>query len=69
MPDMSGPALAAAVGQSFPDLRVLYVSGYRGAFADKVPAGACLDKPFTPTQLLQRVEALIAPVEEMPQAQ
>ena len=67
MPDMSGPTLAAAVGQSFPDLRVLYVSGYCGEHVDRVPVGACLEKPFTPAQFLERVEALIAPVVEMAQ--
>src|SRR6516225_2451170 len=45
MPDMSGPALVQAAGHSFPDLPVLYVSGYCGDYADQMPAGACLEKP------------------------
>ena len=67
MPDMTGPALATAAGRALPGLRVLYVSGYRGAYSDQVPAAVCLEKPFTATQLLERVQALIASDEDTSQ--
>jgi CheY-like chemotaxis protein len=65
MPDMSGPTLAQLAGESFPGLRVLYVSGYCGNYGNQVPAAAYLEKPFTPMELLERVQALIAPAEDM----
>ena len=63
MPDMSGPTLAQAAGQSFPGLQVLYVSGFRGNCEDQVPAATCLPKPFTAEQLLDRVQFLLAHAE------
>jgi CheY-like chemotaxis protein len=61
MPDMSGTTLAKAAVQSFPGLRVLYVSGYCGNYGDQVPAASRLDKPFTAAELLERVHALTTP--------
>ena len=58
MPGLSGPNLAARLMQRNPKLRVLYMSGYRGAtevhgaFWGGVPL---LQKPFTPSQLAERV--------------
>lgn len=59
MPGMSGPNLAARLMQQNPKLRVLYMSGYtddatevHGAFWGGVPL---LQKPFTPSQLAERV--------------
>jgi PAS domain S-box-containing protein len=59
MPGMSGPALAERLVAGWPDLKVLYISGYaeeaiqrHGAF----PAGgALLQKPFSAQQLADRV--------------
>ena len=65
MPGISGPALAKAVRQSFPDLPVLFVSGYHGNYGSQVPAAARLEKPFTASELLERVEALMAPAGDM----
>jgi signal transduction histidine kinase len=59
MPGLSGPNLAARLLQQNPRMRVLYMSGYtddatevHGAFWGGVPL---LQKPFTPTQLAERV--------------
>jgi CheY-like chemotaxis protein len=61
MPGMSGPALAEAARRSLPELPVLYVSGYFGDYGDRLPEGSYLEKPFTASQLLERVQALIVP--------
>jgi signal transduction histidine kinase len=59
MPGLSGPNLAAKLVEHNPQLRVLYMSGYnddatavQGAFWSGV---SLLQKPFSPTQLAQRV--------------
>jgi signal transduction histidine kinase len=59
MPGLSGPNLAARLLQQHPRLRVLYMSGYseeaagaHGTFWGGVPL---LQKPFTPSQLAERV--------------
>jgi FixJ family two-component response regulator len=59
MPGLSGPNLAARLVRLHPDLKVLYISGYtegatavQGNFWGGVPL---LQKPFTPTQLADRV--------------
>ena len=59
MPGLSGPNLAARLIQQNPKLRVLYMSGYtddatevHGTFWGGVPL---LQKPFTPSQLAERV--------------
>jgi CheY-like chemotaxis protein len=59
MPGLSGPNLAARLLQEYPNMRVMYMSGYtddatavHGAFWGGVPL---LQKPFTPGQLAERV--------------
>jgi signal transduction histidine kinase len=67
MPGLSGPNLAARLVEENPALKVLYMSGYtddatavHGSFWGGVPL---LQKPFTPTQLADRVrQALDASV-------
>jgi signal transduction histidine kinase len=61
MPYMSGPELAARLLQDNPGMRVLYISGYtdealaaHGNFLRGIPL---LQKPFTLSQLAQRVRA------------
>jgi DNA-binding response OmpR family regulator len=56
---LSGPNLAARLLRIFPNLKVLYISGYtedatavQGNFWGGVPL---LQKPFTPAQLAERV--------------
>ena len=61
LPGMSGPALYQKVLSTRPALRVLFVSGFAEASPDvTVGSGAAfLQKPFTPTTLLQAVRALL----------
>jgi signal transduction histidine kinase len=59
MPGMVGPDLARVVTQHFPQVRILYITGYASHTA--IPAGfleddaAILQKPFVAEQLLSRV--------------
>ena len=63
MPGMSGLDLAGDFGREYPDLKILYISGY----ADSVVADALarrspdrlLLKPFTEQALLDRVHPLL----------
>ncbi len=64
MPGMSGPELAERLRRAHPSLPVLFASGYtdddsvlRGVATDEL---AFLAKPFTPQQLVARVQALLA---------
>jgi PAS domain S-box-containing protein len=63
MPGLTGPALADAICRRYPDLRVLYVSGYtqdailnRGTLDSGIEL---LPKPFTASGLLDRVRAIL----------
>ena len=63
MPKMRGPELASRLRVARPDVKVLFMSGYSGS-ADTADAlttedSAFLAKPFTPTQLVARVRALL----------
>ncbi|HET7027987.1 MAG TPA: PAS domain S-box protein [Candidatus Limnocylindrales bacterium] len=62
MPGMSGPHLAERVRSVRPSIRVLFVSGYSEAtivLGDPARDGF-LEKPFTPDDLVARVETLLA---------
>jgi len=56
MPEMTGPELAAKLHEIRPELGVVFISGYPReeafAFASHDPAAEFLQKPFTPTQLI-----------------
>jgi PAS domain S-box-containing protein len=63
MPGMTGPELASKVVVDFPEMRILFMSGYPGdelgrlgLRADEVPF---LQKPFTPTELAEQVRSLL----------
>ncbi len=63
MPQMSGPELAARLGQSHPETQVLYMSGYTD---DAVVRHGLLDatlhflqKPFTPGALVHKVRNIL----------
>jgi two-component system phosphate regulon response regulator OmpR len=64
LPGRNGVELARQIREEFPDQRVLYMSAYpRGVLArEGLEEGAetFLAKPFTPEQLLQRVEEALA---------
>jgi DNA-binding NtrC family response regulator len=59
MPGMSGPKLAEQLTAAFPELRVLFMSGYPGTAivhgGSLGPGVAYVEKPFTPMLLLEKV--------------
>jgi PAS domain S-box-containing protein len=63
MPRVSGPALAEQIRVGFPELPVLYMSGYTDeALASHGVGGVgvdLLEKPFVPAELVRRVRAMI----------
>ncbi|MBY0247101.1 MAG: response regulator [Nitrospiraceae bacterium] len=63
MPGGSGPDVAARLGARFPDLRILYMSGYTGAamaHQGLLESGSpLLHKPYSPDTLLQAVRAML----------
>ena len=65
MPNLGGRELIARLAAERPGLRALLVSGYASAAPDPAePPGAApafLAKPFTPSALLDRVRACLAP--------
>jgi CheY-like chemotaxis protein len=74
---MDGDELAARLRQSWPDLKVLYLTGYSQAlFGNRAllrEGEAFLEKPCSPAELLEAVSMLLfnrtsATVAELPQA-
>jgi two-component system cell cycle sensor histidine kinase/response regulator CckA len=67
MPGMSGPALAERLVAGWPDLKVLYITGYAQEAIERqgaLPAGgALLEKPFTAQQLADSVRRALANAE------
>ncbi len=63
MPEMGGPELARALGELWPGLKVLFMSGYsEGPLGSRFlagPAAPLLKKPFSPAQLAGAVRALL----------
>jgi CheY-like chemotaxis protein len=62
MPEMDGPELVAALRAERPNLPVLFTSGYlTGPVAAEIAAAeeACLAKPFSSSELVQRVRRLL----------
>jgi CheY-like chemotaxis protein len=58
MPEMDGPALSRVLRKDYPDLRVLYMSGFNQEEISRRCGGERSDflrKPFTSEQLLNRV--------------
>lgn len=58
LPGASGRAVAEEIRRFRPDVRLLFMSGYSDE--ENLP-GPFLAKPFTPTELEQRVQALLGP--------
>jgi CheY-like chemotaxis protein len=63
MPGINGGILAERLKERYPELRVLFLSGYAeevtGAEIGGDPVGELLQKPFTRTELLSRLRRLI----------
>ena len=63
MPGLDGPSLAKQLVQRYPNLRVLYVSGYtHDALAERSVLASGIEflhKPFTSSSLLARVRAVL----------
>jgi two-component system cell cycle sensor histidine kinase/response regulator CckA len=63
MPEMSGPELAEQAAQLYPNLKVLYISGYADEelrerhIQNAVPI--LLEKPFTSDTLARRVQEVL----------
>jgi two-component system cell cycle sensor histidine kinase/response regulator CckA len=64
MPECTGPQLAKELTEQHPNMRVLYMSGYPGGAAKRAgslePGTAYVEKPFSPTALLERVRAALS---------
>jgi len=56
MPEMDAFELAERLRHEVPDAHVLYTSGYTNAREE----GAFIPKPFTPAQLVAKVEEILA---------
>src|SRR3954464_7990486 len=56
MPEMDAFELANRISCELPAVRVLYTSGYTDAAAE----GPFIQKPFTPTQLIEKVGSVLA---------
>ena len=63
MRDMSGPELGVKLGQSHPDVKIVYMSGYTGELINQhdalQPGIALLEKPFTRSSLLQALQTAL----------
>jgi CheY-like chemotaxis protein len=62
MPQMNGFELGLRLAEKNPDLRILYVSGYRDSPINSPPGEppkAFLNKPFTPDVLLAKVREVL----------
>jgi two-component system cell cycle sensor histidine kinase/response regulator CckA len=56
MPEMDAFELAGRISSEIPGVRILYTSGYTDAGAE----GPFIQKPFTPTQLVEKVSSVLA---------
>jgi PAS domain S-box-containing protein len=59
MPRMNGPQLAEQLRQRWPDLPVLFMSGYTADVAMPHGGAAFLQKPFTPAKLAEKVRQVL----------
>jgi two-component system cell cycle sensor histidine kinase/response regulator CckA len=59
MPGMNGIALAGEAHQKWPDLHVLFMSGFSGEYEAELTGSVCVSKPFKPDQLLTAVHSAL----------
>ena len=61
MPEMDGTTLAKIVAEKYPDIKIIFMSGYaEDRFKEHVGGNAYfLPKPFTLKQLAERVKEVI----------
>jgi two-component system cell cycle sensor histidine kinase/response regulator CckA len=60
MPSMSGPELAKLARKRWPDIRVLYMSGYADDDLQELQGDfAFLQKPFTPSELIEKIAEVL----------
>jgi len=59
MPGMTGPEMSEVVVKEYPDVPVLYVSGYNETLTEVVTQQQLLVKPFSIKQLLERIQAVL----------
>jgi DNA-binding NtrC family response regulator len=63
MPEIGGPELAERLARARPEIRVLFMSGYKheaiAQHGGQEIAGAYLEKPFTPVHLSQMVRGVL----------
>jgi two-component system, cell cycle sensor histidine kinase and response regulator CckA len=60
MPEFSGQEVANAVRERWPQVKVMYMSGYTPEdIAELERDAGFLQKPFTPTELMERVGAIL----------
>ena len=59
MPGLGGQELVALVKRRWPDIRILYMSGYSSEEIDNLDRDAgFLQKPFTPGELMKKIDDL-----------
>ncbi len=66
MPDMRGTMLAKRVRVLYPELPVMFVSGYPGPLEEEFKSARLLAKPFSPGELLRQVGEALKPKVEGP---
>jgi two-component system, cell cycle sensor histidine kinase and response regulator CckA len=60
MPELSGQELARLARERWPEIRVIYMSGYPDHELENLLGDAAfLQKPFTPSELMAKVKELI----------
>ena len=60
MPEISGQELASRVRSRWPQVRVIYTSGYpTDELKDVCPGASFLQKPFTPAELMQKIREVM----------
>ena len=66
MPGMSGPQLAKEIERRFPDVKVLFISGYAAPDEAGIPLIPYLQKPYTTVELIEALDALCAVTADAP---